>query len=97
MKAIHVGKTIAIDADQKLIEKAAKKLSRSKSQVANVMVSPEEISKQVNKVIAKYVDTNAINLNKLTDRLNVNRPNAFNAIAIQDLVKRLNGLGLKVT
>ena len=67
MKAIDVGKTVAIDAVKKLVEKAATKLSASKSQVANVTVPPEEITKKVNEVIAKYVDTCAINLNKLID------------------------------
>ena len=42
MKAIDVGKTVAINAGKTLVEKAAKKSSTSKSQVANVMVSPEE-------------------------------------------------------
>ena len=97
MKAIDVGKTVAIDAGKKWIEKAAKKLSTPKSQVANVMVSSQEITKKVNEVIAKYVDTSAINLNKLIHGSSVNRPNASNAIAIQDLVKQLNGTGLKVT
>ena len=46
MKAIDVGKTIAIDAGKKLVEKAAKKLSTPKSQVDNVMVAPEEITKK---------------------------------------------------
>ena len=64
MKAIDVGKTVAIDACKKLVEKAAKKLTTIKSQVANVMVPPEEITKKVNEVIAKYVDTSAINLKK---------------------------------
>ena len=36
MKAIDVDKTVAIDAGKKLVEKAAKKLSAPKSQVANV-------------------------------------------------------------
>ena len=97
MKAIDVGKTVAIDAGKKLVEKAAKRLSTPKSQVANVMVPRVEITKKVNEVISKYVDTSAINLNKLIDGSSVNRPNASNAIAIQDLVKRLNGSGLKVT
>ena len=82
MKAIDVGTTVAIDAGKKLVEQAAKKLSTPKSQVANVMVPPQEITKKVNKVIAKYVDTSAINLNKLIDGLSVNRPIASNAIAI---------------
>ena len=95
MKAIDVGKTAAIDAGKKLVENAVKKLSTTKTQVANVMVPPEKITKKVNEVIAKYVDTSAVNLNKLIDGSSVNRPTAFNAIAIQDLVKRLNGSGLK--
>ena len=97
MKAIDVGKTVAIDAGKKLVEKAVEKLSKPKSQVANVMVPPEEITKKVNVVIAKYVDTSAINLNKLIDGSSINRPNASNTIAIEDLVKLLNGSGLKVT
>ena len=43
------------------------KLSRQKNQVANVMFPPEEITKKLNEVIAKYVDTSTINLNKLID------------------------------
>ena len=97
MKAIDVGKTVAIDDGKKLVEKAAKRLYTPKSKVANVMVPPEEITKKVNEVIAKYVDTSAINLNKLIDGSSINSPNASNAIAIQDLVKRLHGSGLKVT
>ena len=65
--------------------------------MAHVIVPPEEITTKVNEVIAKYVDTSAINLNKLIDGSSVNRPNAPNAIAIQDLVRRINGSGLKVT
>ena len=41
MKAIDVGKTATIDAGKKLVENAVKKLSKPKSQVANVMVPPE--------------------------------------------------------
>ena len=55
MKAIDVGKTVAIDAGKKLVEKAAKTLSTPKSQVANVMVPPEEITKKVNEVIANML------------------------------------------
>ena len=50
------------------------------------MVPPEEITRKVNEVIAKYVDTSPINLNKLIDGSSVNRSNASNTIAIQDLV-----------
>ena len=97
MKAIDVGETVAIDAGKKLVEKASKKLSTQKSQVASDMIPPEKITKKVNEVIAKYVDTSAINLNKLINGSSINRPTASNAIAIQDLVRRLNGSALKVT
>ena len=38
------------------------------------MVPPEEISKYANEVIAKYVDTSAINLKKLIDGSSVTCP-----------------------
>ena len=44
MQAKVVGKIIAIDVGRKLVEKAAKTLSTPTSQVANVMVQPEEIT-----------------------------------------------------
>ena len=105
MKAIDVGKTGAIDAGKKLVEKAAKRLTTPKSQVANVvfsqianvLVPPEEIIKKVNDVIAKYDNTSAINLNKLTDGSSIKRSNPVKAIAIQDFVKQKNGSGLKIT
>ena len=61
-----------------------------------VIVPPEEITKKVNEVIAKYVDKSAINLNKLIDEWRFNRPNASTVIAILDLVKRFNKSALKV-
>ena len=72
MKAIDLGKTVAIDAGKKLIEKAAKKISAHKSPVAIAMIPPEEIIKNINEVIAKYVDASAINLNKLIEGSSVN-------------------------
>ena len=66
-------------------------------QIANVLFPPEEITKKVNEVIAKYVDKSAINLNKLIDWSSIKRQNASNAIAIQDLVQQINGSGLKIT
>ena len=82
MKAIDVGKTVTIDAGKKLVEKAAKRLSTPKSQVVHDMVPPTEITKKINEVIVKYVDTCAINLNKLIDESSVKSANAPNAIAI---------------
>ena len=54
MKAIDVGKTVAIDAGKKLVDKAVEELSAPKSQVANVMVPPEEITKKVKEVIVQF-------------------------------------------
>ena len=53
MNAIDVGKTVAINAGKKLVEIAAKRLTAPKPQVANVIVSPEEITKKVNEVLAQ--------------------------------------------
>ena len=50
MKAVDVDKTVANDAGKKLVEKAAKRLSATKSQVANVMVPPEAITMNVSEV-----------------------------------------------
>ena len=97
MKAIDVGTTVAIDAGKKLVEKAAKRLTTPKSQVANVFVPPEEIIKKVNDVTAKYDNTSAINLNKLIDGSSIKHPNPAKAIAIQDLVKQIIGSGLQIT
>ena len=66
-------------------------------QIANVLVPPEEIIKKVNDLTEKYDNTSAINLNKLIDRSSIKRPNPAKAIAIQDLVKEINGTGLKIT
>ena len=46
---------------------------------------------------SQLFDTSALNPNKLIDGLRSNRATASNAITIQDLIKRLNGSGLKVT
>ena len=40
---------------------------------------------------------NAINLNKLIDGSSIKCTSTSKAVAIQDLVKRLNGSGLKIT
>ena len=46
MKVIDVGNSVAIDAGKKLVEKAVKRLSTPKSRVANVMITPGEITKK---------------------------------------------------
>ena len=44
MIAVDVDKTVAIDAGKKLVEEAAKRLSTTKSQVADIMIQPDEIT-----------------------------------------------------
>ena len=46
MKDVDVGQTVEIDAGKKLVEEAATNYSTPKSQVANVMDPPEEITKK---------------------------------------------------
>ena len=48
--SIDVGKTVPIDAGNKLVEKAAERLTTPKPQVANVIVPPEEITKKYTKL-----------------------------------------------
>ena len=64
MKAVDVGKTVAIDAGKILVEKAAKNYPHQNHKWIIVMVPPAEMTKKVNEVISKYLDTSAINLNK---------------------------------
>ena len=97
MKAIDVGKTVAIDAVKILDEKAAKNYPQQNHKWLMVRFYRKKLLKKVKEVIAKYVDISAINLNILIDESSVNRPNTSNAIVIQDCVKRLNGSRLKVT
>ena len=53
--------------------------------------------KNVNDAYANYVDTGVINLHTLIDESSLLHPTASNAnaIAIQDLQKRMNESGLK--
>ena len=54
MKAIDVGKTVSIDAGNKLAEEVAKKLSTPKSQVANVMFHQMKLLKKITSQICWY-------------------------------------------
>ena len=67
MKAIDVGEIVTTDAGKKFVETFVQQLSTSKSQVANAMVPPEEITRKVKEVITKHVVTSTINLNKLIE------------------------------
>ncbi len=73
---------VAVDAGKKLAEKGINKISTPKPAAAEVAV---DLNKQVLGIANKY---STANINSQID-------GGSNAIAIQDLVRKLNGSGLK--
>ena len=67
--ALDVGKTAAVTAGKKLVDRVINKLTKQ----------PDDLRRKASDVIDKYIPSGS-----------------GNAIAIQDLVKRMNGSGLKV-
>ena len=95
-KAVEVGKTAALDAGKKLIEKGVTKVLTPKSQsiLQKHVGVPDagSVAKRAQSILSKYINTGAQNINSLIDGSGVQQ----NAIAIQDLARRLNGSGLKM-
>ena len=99
-KALNVGKTAVLDAGKKLIEKGVTRVLTPKSQailhnyasIPTQQSSPDAVAKKAHNILSKYVDTGAQNINSLIDGSGMQK-----AIAIQDLVRKLNtrGSGLK--
>ena len=91
--ALNVGKTAAIDAGKKVIEKGVTKALTRKPK-SKSETSPVEVSKRAQDILSKYVQSNEAtgvsSINSLID-------GSGKAIAIQDLVRKLNttGAGLK--
>src|SRR6218665_3014909 len=96
-KALDVGKTVAIDAGKRLIDKAAAKIMKP---AASTTVLTQESRDVLNRLIndgARLDNTNNNNINNVMMGHGVNPPvTKKNAIRIQDLVRRVNGGGLKV-
>ena len=94
--ALNVGKTVAIDAGKRLIDKAAAKIMKPTAPTTVLHVTQE--SKNVlTKLINDGARTMNNNINNVMMGHGVNPPvTTKNAIRIQDLVRRLNGGGLKV-
>lgn len=95
--AVEAGKEAAISAGKKLIETGVNKFLTPKSQAIISKYTdiaptskPEDVSKRAQEIVSKYISEGANNLNKLIDG-----SGCRNAIAIQDLVRKLNGDGLK--
>lgn len=95
-KALDVGKTVAIDAGKRLIDKAAAKIMKP---TAPTTVLTQESKDVLTRLIndGARLDNNNNNINNVMMGHGVNPPaTTKNAIRIQDLVRRLNGGGLKV-
>src|SRR6218665_1648561 len=95
-KAVDVGKTVAIDAEKRLIDNAAAKIMKP---TAPMTVLTQESKDVLTRLIndGARLDNNNNNINNVMMGHGVNAPvTAKNAIRIQDLVRRLNGGGLKV-
>jgi copper homeostasis protein CutC len=103
-KALDVGKNAAINAGKKLIEKGVTRVLTPKSQsiiqkyagVPMEKTSPDQVAKRAQSILSKYINTGAQNINNLIDGSGVGGAHQQKAIAIQDLVRKLNGSGLKV-
>jgi hypothetical protein len=95
-KAIDVGKTTAIDAGKRLVDKAVAKLFTTPAPTpASKKITPEtrQILERLSGVGSVGPISNIQNINNLMmgDGLKKN-----DAISIQDLVRSLNGAGMKV-
>ena len=82
----EVGKKTAIDVGTKLV----KKVLTPKSQKALQSLPPDAVATKVQNILNKYVAPVRQNINSLIDG------SGNNAIAIQDLVRKLHGSGLKI-
>src|SRR6218665_1689259 len=95
-KALDVGKTVVIDAGKRLIDKAAAKIMKP---TAPTTVLTQESKDVLTRLIndGARLDNNNNNIINVMMGHGVNAPVITkNAIRIQDLVRRLNGGGLKV-
>lgn len=93
--ALNVGKTAAIDAGKKVIEKGVTKALTRKPK-SKSETSPVEVSKRAQDILSKYI---GVQSNEATGVSSINSliDGSGKAIAIQDLVRKLNttGAGLK--
>ena len=102
LMALNAGKTAALDAGKKLIEKSVTKILTPKSQAilqkhAGIPMersSPNHMARKAQDIFSKYINSGAQNINSLIDGSGIAPQKA---IAIQELIKRLNtgGSGLK--
>ena len=89
-----VVKTAALDAGKKLINKGVMHVITLKSQAipekhTNIPTSPDAVAKKAHTNLNKHIDVGAQDISSLKDG------SSTNAIAIQDLDRKLNEYGLK--
>src|SRR6218665_1334029 len=99
-KALDVGKTVAIGAGKRLIDKAAAKIMKPTSPTTVLTQESKDVLTRLINDGARLDNNNNNNNNNINNVMmghGVNPPvTTKNAIRIQDLVRRLNGGGLKV-
>src|SRR6218665_658190 len=96
-KALDVGKTVAIDAGKRLIDKAAAKIMKPTAPTTVLIQESKDVLTRLINDGARLDNNNNNNINNVMMGHGVNPPaTTKNAIRIQDLVRRLNGGGLKV-
>src|SRR6218665_2771364 len=96
-KARDVGKTVAIDAGKRLIDKAAAKIMKPTSPTTVLNEESKDVLPRLINDGERLDNNNNNNINNVMMGHGVNPPvTTKNAIRIQDLVRRLNGGGLKV-
>ena len=94
-KALDVGKTMAIDTGKRLIDKAAAKIMEPTAPTTVLTQESKDVLTRLMNDGARIDNNN--NINNVMMGHGVNPPvTTKNAIRIQDLVRRLNGGGLKV-
>ena len=101
-KALDAGKTAALDAGKKFIERSVTKALTPKSQailekhagIPMQQSSPDVVAKKAQSILNKYINKGATNINSLIDGSGMQQQKARraneSAIAIQDLVRKLN-------
>ena len=103
-KAVDLGKEAAVDAGKRLLDKAvAKRSSKEKSDISN---GPMPLTQKSKEILARLPVQQVSLTQKSKDILarllaedsgvNINNLPSGGAIKIQDLVRRLNGGGLKL-
>ena len=89
-KAVDVGKNAVIDAGKKLVDKVFKKTEPQvkKTEPQGTPSKPPPITQEMKDVLTKLINEGAT---MATTNINNLMMGSGNAIAIQDLVRRLNG------